>query len=334
VHLTLPVHYVRLIADQVRVMGGDVGRWLAESGLSEEDIGATSLPMAGETFERLVAGAIEATGEPALGLFVGERLVATTHGILGYAVLSSGTLRQAIDVFERYTRLRSSFVAIAFDAKGGARVRFTEPHPLGGARRPVLEAVVLSLKNLLEALSGGTYEVRSAAFSFAAPDYAALAREMFRCDVAYDAAWTGLVVPVQGLDAPLKMADPEAFRASAELCQRELEKLVADETFATRVQRLLLEKQSRFPSLNMVARRLHVTPRTLHRRLLDEGTSYRELLETIRHRLALEHVKANRSSMEEIAYLLGYADLASFRRAFKRWERTAPSAYRAALARR
>jgi AraC-like DNA-binding protein len=99
------------------------------------------------------------------------------------------------------------------------------------------------------------------------------------------------------------------------------------------VRRLLLEKQIRFPSLQVTARMLHMTPRTLHRRLVAEGTSYREVLESVRHTLAIEHLKSGRFGMDEIAYRLGYTDLANFRRAFKRWESMPPSEYRARIER-
>ena len=98
------------------------------------------------------------------------------------------------------------------------------------------------------------------------------------------------------------------------------------------VRRVLLEKQNGFPSLQVTARLFHMTPRTLHRRLVEEGTSYRELLDGVRRMLAVEHVKSGRLGMDEIAYRLGYTDLANFRRAFKRWEGVAPSVYRARAA--
>ena len=86
---------------------------------------------------------------------------------------------------------------------------------------------------------------------------------------------------------------------------------------------------SAFRSLNVTARLFHLTPRTLHRRLLDEGSSFKEILEQVRH-LAVEYLKAGHLSSEEIAYSLGYTDMANFRRAFKRWEAMPPSRYRAA----
>ena len=87
---------------------------------------------------------------------------------------------------------------------------------------------------------------------------------------------------------------------------------------------------SAFPGPNVTARLFHLTPRTLHRRLLEEGTSFKEILEQVRHTLAVEYLKAGHLSIEEIAYTLGYTDMANFRRAFKRWEVMPPSRYRAA----
>jgi AraC-like DNA-binding protein len=91
----------------------------------------------------------------------------------------------------------------------------------------------------------------------------------------------------------------------------------------------MLEKQNGFPSLNVTARLCHMTPRTLHRRLIDEGSAFKEILEDVRHMLAVEHLKSGHLTIQEIAYTLGYTDLANFRRAFKRWEGVPPSAYRA-----
>ena len=328
---TLPVHYVRHIADQVRSMGGDVPQWLAASGLSEEKLASPSLTIAYEAFETLVRTSLLVTREPALGLFVGERLVASTHGILGYAALSSGTIRQALELFERFTRLRTTLVSVSTEVEAKeVRVRFDEMRPLGELRRPVLEAILLSIKNVLGAISVGACQVNEVSFPFPAPEYTALARDLFGCNVKYGRSWAGLTLAADVMDVPLKMADPEAFREARLFCQRELEKLTADESMAARVHRLLLEKQTGFPSLSVTARLFHMTPRTLHRRLVEEGTSYRELLEKVRHAIAVEHVTANRSSMEEIAYMLGYSDLANFRRAFKRWESVSPSAYREA----
>ncbi|HET9622464.1 MAG TPA: AraC family transcriptional regulator ligand-binding domain-containing protein [Kofleriaceae bacterium] len=322
--LTLPAVYVRHIADQVRAVGGDVARWLAMSGRRAADLDAP-LDLAG--LQALARDAIAITGEPALGLFVGERLVATTHGMLGYAAASSPTLRDALALFARFTAVRTSLLSIVLAPEPRAlRVRFEETRPLGDLRRPFLEAVVLSVKNVLTAIAPGL-RIAAVAFPFAAPDYAPLARRLLAAKLTYGARWAGFAVPASALDAPLRLADPDSFREAAAVCQRELDKLTARETLTSRVRRLLLAPGG-FPSLAITARLLHMTPRTLHRRLLDEGTSYRGVLDDVRHALALEHLRAGKRSLAEIADTLGYSDLANFRRAFKRWEAAPPSVVR------
>jgi AraC-like DNA-binding protein len=325
----LPVHYIRVIADRVRERGADVENWLAEAGLTSASLADASLTISRERFERLVLGSLTCTDEPALGLFVGERLVASTHGILGYAAVNAGTLREAMELLERYSQLRLALLEVSHDERAGqVRLRFTESEALGAMRRPVLEAVLLSVKNILDAITMGACAVTAVAFTFERPAYAALARDMFRCEVRYGQSWTGMTMAREFLDVPLKMADPEAFRDAAALCRKELDKVNARTSLARRVHRILLERQGAFPTLQVTARMLHLSPRTLHRRLVDEGTSYRALVDDVRHALAVEHLRANRTSVEAIAFALGYTDLANFRRAFKRWEGVAPSEFR------
>ncbi len=325
---TLPVFYLRQMAEQMRCLGADIGHWLGLSRLDAAVLDDPSFSIPLPVFRQLVLDALALSREPAFGLLVGDRLNASAHGILGYAAQTAGTIRQALELTERFVRLRISLVAIGHEIdQGDVRVRFTETCALGDLHRPLIEAVVLSVKNMLDDISMGTCQVGQVAFPFATPEYSALARDLFGCPVHYGAAWAGFTLPVVVFDVPLKMADPEVFEQAAQICQRELEKLAANESLAARVQRLLLEKQNGFPSLQVTARLFHVTPRTLHRRLLDEGTSYREILESVRHTLAVEHVKSGRFSVEEIAYKLGYSDSANFRRAFKRWESLPPSRY-------
>jgi AraC-like DNA-binding protein len=328
--LTLLVQYVRQIADQLGGMGVDVDRWLGQSHLSREQLNGPSLALAYPTFQTLARDALSMSREPALGLLIGERLLANSHGMLGYAALSSGTIGQALELVERYAPLRTSLISISHTVHADeVRIIFAEPRPLGDIQRLVLEAVILTIKNVLDSISMGECQVRMVAFPFDAPDYAPLARDFFRCDVQYGQSWAGAILPRDHMDVPLKMADPEAFREAALICQRELDKLTANESLSVRVRRLLLEKQNGFPSLPVTARMLRMTPRTLHRRLVDEGTSFHELLEDVRRTLALEHVRSGRFAIEEIAYMLGYSDLANFRRAFRRWESVPPSVYRA-----
>jgi AraC-like DNA-binding protein len=326
---TLSVQYLRLIAGHVRDRGVSVATWLQRSGLRERDLGDRAPGISLAMFRQLVLDALELTREPALGLIVGDRLLANTHGVLGYAVMNSATLRQAIELIERFVPLRIALVAFEHQVhRGDLQLRVRETMPLGEIARPVLEATLLTIKNVYDALMLGA-SITCVCFSFDVPPYASLARELFKTEVRWRQPWNGLALPDELVDRPLAMADPEALAEATRICQRELDKLVGDASMAGRVQRLLLESQNGFPSLSTTARLLHLTPRTLHRRLVDEGTSYKALLEDVRRTLAVENLKAARQGVAEIAYALGYSDVANFRRAFKRWHAVSPAQFRA-----
>lgn len=330
-NLSVPIEYVRAIGDQLRSMGVDVNDWLQRSGLSASDLDDHDRRFAYPVLRRLALNAISVAREPALGLFVGQRLVASTHGMVGAAAVNSSNVRQALDIVERFARLRTSLIEISHEIDGrDSRVIFTEGLPLGDIQRPLLEAVVLSIRNVLDEITMGECKVEAVVFPFPAPEYAALASDIFRCKVRYGQSWAGFVTAAESLEIAINFADTSAFDEAALICQRELDRLAENVTFAARVQRLLFDKQNGFPSLQVAARMFHMTPRTLHRRLVDEGTSYRELVESVRHTLAVEHLKSGRFSLDEIAYRLGYTDIANFRRAFKRWEKMPPSEFLAA----
>lgn len=326
---TLAGQYVQHIADQVAAKGIAVPDWLQQSGLPGNWLEAPRQGISLPIFERLVREAISMTREPAIGLLVGERLLVNTHGMLGYAAMSSVTIRQMLELFEHFIRLRIALITARHEVQADeVRLRFTEVLPLGDIRRPVLEGVLLAVKNIADFSTVGACRIAYVAFPFARPDYASLAEGLFKCEVRYGQSWAGFSMPPEQLDEPLKMADPAAFQEAALICRRELDKLSANESMHVRVQRVLLEKQNGFPSLAVTARLFNMTPRTLHRRLLQEGTCFQDILEQIRHTLALEHLKADRLTIQEIAYALGYTEIANFRRAFKRWQGVPPSEYR------
>lgn len=326
----LPVQYLRLIADLLAGMRMDVPAWLQRHGLDEARLAQAdgALPLA--PFRALIHDALACTGEPALGLLVGERLRINTHGMLGYAALNSSTLRQALTLFERFVPVRTTLVAVRQEVVGDTvRVHVEPAAALDGLESVVLEAVMLTVKNLVDHITLGACPVRAVCFDGPAPSYAALATALFRCDVRYGAGWHGLVLPLADIDRPLSTADPASFEEAARICQRELDRRHADDALSNRVRRLLLDKPTGFPSLVVTARLFNMTPRTLHRRLQDEGTTFARLLDEVRHHLALQHLKAGRLTLQEIAFHLGYTDPANFRRAFKRWEGVAPSAWMA-----
>jgi len=325
----LSINYLRQVADQLTEMGIDVAPWLAAHDLSLVDLEQADASVPWEVVRALFLEAEAITGEPALGLMVGERLRINNHGMVGYAAMNSGSVRQVVELLERFIPLRINLVMVSHQVDGKyLNLQIRELLPLGEVGPFLLGAVVVAVKNVLDFITLGNCQVAQASFTFAEAFDRELVRSLFRCPVRYNQGWTGLSLPLDGVDQPLRTADPAAFEHAEKLCERELQNLVSDASVSARVRRLMLAKQVNFPSLTVTARILHMTPRTLHRRLLDEGTSFQEILDEVRHALAMEYLKSQHMTIQELAYTLGYGDTANFRRAFKRWTGVAPSFFR------
>ena len=85
------------------------------------------------------------------------------------------------------------------------------------------------------------------------------------------------------------------------------------------------------PSQEEVAEQLHMSPRTLQRRIGDSGTTYKEILDKTRHALAMAYLSAPQHSVSDVTYLLGFSCDSSFTRAFRRWTGQSPSDWRAGV---
>ncbi|MEO1481154.1 MAG: AraC family transcriptional regulator ligand-binding domain-containing protein [Myxococcota bacterium] len=325
------VPYLHALAEQLERSGVDATEWLAGRGLTRESLLNASFVMDASLFEHLVVDALALSDNPSLGLLVGEQLGVLSHGTLGTAAIHSGTVRDLIALVQRYMGLRIALLALDVDEGDDVRLTLRERLPLGPSRVFVAEAVLFSIKNVLDDASTGACEVKAILFGFPDPGYRTLAEGLLRAPVRYGAHQTGLVLPMRVMDLPLKMADPQAFQEAQELCRRQLLALEAADSWTARVQDVLLTHRVGFPTQEETARRLRLTARTLHRRLVDEGTSFRALLEEVRHRSALHQLAASSASVEEVGYLLGYTDTANFRRAFKRWTGESPNTFRNSL---
>lgn len=321
--------YLRQIGEQLRLGGVDVAQWLAGNGLDTEQLANPELQLDPACLQGLIRDAVRLSGEPALGLLLGARLAPNAHGMLGFAALHSASLRQAIAVLERFLPVRASLLGVHQRIVGDElRLVFEPIAPLGDVRQSVLEAIMLTSVKLIDAISGGQRKLKRVAFEVAALPYQDLAESLFGVPVQVGSDWSGFALSAADLDLPLDMADAAAFNAALQACQRELETRQPVAPHGARVRKILFEASGNFPDLPLTARLLCMTPRTLHRRLVEEGTSFTQLLDGVRHALACEQLRSGHLTLQDIADRLGYGDQANFRRAFKRWEGIPPSEFR------
>jgi AraC-like DNA-binding protein len=136
----------------------------------------------------------------------------------------------------------------------------------------------------------------------------------------------------EDLARPLPAANPDVALANERVMLEYLERLDRADIVAQVRRRTLELLPSGQPTQLEIARGLALSPRTLHRRLAESGTGFAELLDSTRRELAAGYLQRTDYSVAEVAYLVGFAEVSSFNRAFRRWTGRSPSAVRRELA--
>ncbi|HJK91278.1 MAG TPA: AraC family transcriptional regulator [Polyangiaceae bacterium LLY-WYZ-15_(1-7)] len=282
----------------------------------------------------LVEVVAEALGDPRLGFEIGWRLPPTALGSVGYAILSSATVTEALELLQRFWHLVGRATSITLDTAGETgSVTLDVRVPMDAEGTALIKEITLvSMVRGVRGLAPGAEEALEVWFDFPEPPQGAWVRERLG-RVRWDMPACQLRFPTALLDTKLPMSNPVGLRAAVAWCERE-ERLrgMADGRVTARVQSDLQPGPEGYPSLDQMARRLGMAPRTLRRHLGKEGTRYSDLLEAARRRDALRLLDNRALTAQEVAEMLGYRDAANFTRAFRRWTGQTPSQYRAATA--
>ncbi len=284
-----------------------------------------------DQFSSLCRESIRRSEDSALGIEYGKRLKFTTHGALSQAAISCDTIGQALAVLIKYFSIRFVYMKLDCFTEGTDAVLQLEVlHDLDDLYRFNVEVVMASLMdvNLLlfgeRLLDGGGCRL-----SYPEPEDISAYRALFGQSLSFGTGANQLRFRKEFLDLPISLSNPVARRVAEAQCEAEMRSLEAATTVVGRVERVLESvRDGRLPDIEAVASQLRVSARTLRRQLSAEGAKFQEVLDSIRHRRALELLRGNQLSIDAIADRLGYSDPSNFGRAFRKWEGLSPSAWR------
>jgi AraC-like DNA-binding protein len=251
------------------------------------------------------------------------------YGLLGYAMMSSATLEQAVQIAVKYHKLAGAMFELAFDVDGDEAVlRIDHLLPGGRVGQYTVEELFAGISRLIGLLLGRDHKPSRILLNYEAPDYAEKHLQCFRCPVIFDQPSCQYRFSREELAEPLAEADANTARICEESCRKLLNQMEIEDDIISRICHLLLSTPGEFPKLDAVANKLSLGARTLRRRLNDLGTSYQRILDDVRRELAIEYLRTTNLTVQEIAELLGYSEVTNFRRAFMRWVELSPYQYR------
>lgn len=328
----LSVGFVHSLMAAVQQHGHTPARLLEQYHLTPERLARPRERLSIPRFMRLGHAAIELTGDPGLGLLMGQLGHISQAGLAGVTAAQAPSVREAARALIRFEPLyahnyrgRSSFA----EDEQGAWLNFYSISPYNHYNRFVVDSILAGWLHQLAELSGRRLQAERVRIEFPAPGYAERYEQCFVGPVEFGAGANQLRLDKASLDQPLPCHCPSTWRQMLELAEHELEQMTRTRSLRERISQLLgpLLQQGE-PQLETLAEHLQMPSWTLRRKLAEEGTQFRAILNETRLDLALTYIRDTELAFGEIAYLLGFASAEAFQRAFKRWSGNTPGEFR------
>jgi AraC-like DNA-binding protein len=273
--------------------------------------------------------AVKTVGDPGLGLIVGPRYHLSTYGMLGLAMMSSATLFEGLHTISGlhglcWTRLRWRLLTVEKTALLAGR----EVEPLNPCLHYMCERDFSALVVNCNEMLGFEMPLQEVYFNYPRPDHAQRYEAVFNCPVRFGAERNALVFDADLLQTILPQANNAIYQVCYAQCEDLVARLSGENTYAEMVEYLMVDGVHNFLSLERVAEKLQLSPRSVSRKLKAEGTSFNELLTRLRSTLAKELLLSRKLTIAQVAERLGYSEPAAFCHAFKRWTGKPPSTFR------
>ncbi len=313
--------------------GADAADLLGKADLVDTELTDPDARVSLRQYLALMHHAQIATKDPAFALHWGEDVGMADISILGLIMNAAPTMGAAFQQLQRYGRL-------AMEINDPAGSPHFELYQQDDRLFMVYEGTTVQnvpelVENAFVRLTCGPRQfltaphILSVYFTHATPSYQHEYERIFECPVHFNAKWNAMELHPEVASWTVAQSPEYMSKLLEEKAEQLLSNMSAQQSVRGQVEQALLPLlHLGNPGADQVAAQLGMSRQTLFRHLKNEGTTYRQVLEDLRHISAIAHLKSQTSSVGEIAYLLGFSDLAAFSRAFKRWTGQSPRDFR------
>lgn len=309
-------------------LGISPDRVLRQAGLPTSLFKLERILVSTEEFFALYRGIAEASSDPAIGMKLGTEERVERYDPIKLAALSARSFRDAVERSARYKQLTCPEKICLLEQAGECAVKFV--WLLSHEQEPPLLVDVCFAWILTLGQRGAGRPLRPKRVEFQrALGHREMYEAHFRCPVKFKAAQNALIFSKSDMDVPFVTYNADLLAAVAPQLEAELGEQLAQKSFSEQAKGILKQLLAgQRPGIQDLARKLHVSTRTLQRRLTEQGITFQRLLDEARHELARHYLLHSSRELNETAYLLGYEDANSFFRAFHHWEGTTPGQWR------
>ncbi len=319
-----PAPYVLLLIDMVEGWGCRRDQLLAGTSLAETGVSGIGARVGDTDFRQVVTNAFELTGDPALGLKLGQRLNLSAHAVLGQAFMTCRDLREVLELLMKYHHLLASELHLEFEELGDECALSVITAPDEMEVHFSYELVYAAFVNTVRGMLSDPTLQTHMEFPYPAPDHVQLYYEVLGEDLQFDAVQGRIVFESEWLDWELPSSNAVLRHLYESECARLLADLEGEKSVAEQTLKLLRKLEGQYPQMPQIATMLNLSPRTYRRRLDEEGQSFQRLLDRVRSEHATRYLQNTRLPLSTIAYMVGFSDASNFRRAYLRWTGISP----------
>lgn len=318
----VPETYVQLLYEYLEARGHSPEAVLGEPWPTPDPDGLGGVDV--ERWDRMLQRAATQLSDPLVSLHVGQTITAQHLGILGAVLLACENLGAALQRLDRYQRLIFDVVPMSVRAGSSWLELVWDPSQyLTG--RLVEETGYSVLIQFTRSLIRGSAQPLQVRFAHPAPDDVGPYEDFFGCPVLFEQSEPGVRFGLDLLAMPLRSPDRGLISLLEQHADALLARLPQQEEIVEQLRKAISDAlREGEPDIEKISTKLSCSSRTLQRRLLAAGTSFRAELNLVRHELAASYLRDPRLQVVEIALLLGYSEHSAFTRAFREWTGETP----------
>lgn len=326
----LSVMFVHALAEALERSGVPRERFLDGAPIDRALLERSDAKVELETFDALLELALTLAGDDAFGLRMGDGVNPGNYNLTVHLAAQASTLREAIESLQRFHRLLTDRLFWRFVEDADVAFLLYDAGPgMSAARRFRTELTMSAFYKLLKYFAPRA-RPRVVAFDYPAPRYRAEYARVFDGSERFGQSFSGIVFDRELLGDLQMHRDPELHATIASRAEARIARQMANDlAYADRVRRHVLDGAApERRTMLAVSRALGLSARTLRRRLAEEGTSFREVVDGALGTLAKRMVAEGDRPIEATAYAMGFSHPSAFHRAFKRWTGATPAASR------
>lgn len=303
------------------------------SGINPLILSSPDNRLSGSEAQKIIDAAAKLTKDDNLGLHQGERLSKGFSNILGYVLMNCSTLKECWMKYCRYEKIIDSTSISDFNIIDNyALLTNTTVDEALANNRQFSDFKIAGMLSYIKLLSNKKLQLHEVHFTHTKPKDISEYERIFKSKICFKKSANALIFNSELLNIPV-IEPNENLLVLFEKNAEEILQTLTSNTYANMVNEIILKEieKCNLPSIEIVAKKLLLSTRSLQLYLNKEGTTYIELVKELRKNIAEKYLKDNNISIDEITYILGFSETSAFHRAFKNWTGLTPVQFRKSL---